>query len=486
MLTSKTQFLKWKNEGFNFIPIVYEMPNDLETPLSIYLKLANEPYSYLLESGHPSEHSGRYSFIGLNSHTRISIKNHEIQMTQQNKITARFKSETPLTWLFEHIKEYRVPTLNELTRFNGGFVGYFGYETINYIEPRLDNLATADILNLPDIYLLRADQFVVVDNFCQKMYLVIYTEPSSDDAYDIACLVIEQLKQKLKQGISFSSHDMHNNSSTTITSNFTKEEYEEAVTQAKKYFERGDAMQVVLSQRFSQEFSGQPLAFYHALRSVNPSPYLFYLNMNDFYIVGASPEILLRVEENIITVRPLAGTRPRGKTPDEDQQLEKELLTDEKELAEHLMLIDLGRNDIGRVCKTGSVAVTQKMSIERFSHVMHISSTVMGKLKPDISALEALCATFPAGTVSGAPKIRAMEIIAELEKEKRGVYAGAIGYIAWNGNCDMAIALRTAVIKEGKIFIQAGAGLVADSDPTCEWQECINKSRALFHALEFV
>jgi anthranilate synthase component 1 len=371
-----------------------------------------------------------------------------------------------------------------MPKFTGGLVGYFGYDTVRYMEPRLGDCPNPDQLHTPDILLMVSEEVVVFDNLSGKLFVVVHVDPADSDAFTRGQARLDQLVAKLDDPAPRHAHtDVKAVEETDFVSGFTQQGYEDAVRKAKEYIVEGDIMQVVLSQRLSIPFKARPLDLYRALRVLNPSPYMYYLDLEDFYVVGSSPEILVRLEDGMVTVRPIAGTRPRGKTEAEDIALEKDLLADPKELAEHLMLIDLGRNDTGRVAQTGSVQLTDKMIIERYSHVMHIVSNVTGKLKPGLSAMDVLRATFPAGTVSGAPKIRAMEIIDELEPIKRGVYSGAVGYLAWAGNMDTAIAIRTAVIKDEQLHIQAGAGIVYDSVPEKEWEETMNKGRAIFRAV---
>lgn len=482
-MDSKAQFKQWIDQGYNWLPMIEEMMGDLETPLSLYLKLANTPYSYLLESAVNGSHLGRYSIIGLASATKITIKENFATYIRDNILQREDSVSDPLGFIQEIMDSFKVPSLPSHDHFVGGFVGYFGYDTIRYIEPRLASYSLKDQLNIPDIFLMLAEELVVYDNLLNKMYLIVYV-PSDKDAYERGLAKLKALKQKLKEAATLPNSASETQKNEEFISNFSQEDFETNVKKAKEYFLAGDAMQMILSQRFSRKFTTHPLQLYRALRQLNPSPYMYYFNLDNLYIVGASPEILVRVHHSEITVRPLAGTRRRGKTKEEDLALEKELLADIKERAEHLMLIDLGRNDIGRVSEIGTVKVTEQMVIERFSHVMHISSTVKGKIKPEVTLIDALRATFPAGTVSGAPKIRAMEIIDELEHDKRGIYGGAIGYLGWNNYLDLAIALRTAVIKDETIYVQAGAGLVADSIPKNEWQECINKAKVLFLAAE--
>lgn len=478
---NQEEFNAYVTQGYNRIPLMREVLADLDTPLSTYLKLADGPYSYLFESVQGGEKWGRYSIIGLPSQKVIRISGYEITILQNGKISETLTVDDPLSWIEEFQKEYKVPEIDGLPKFNGGLVGYFGYETIRYIEPRLKDGSNPDELELPDILLMVSDELVVHDNLRGKLYIIVHADA---EGYDSAQVRLDWLCNQLD------SHICHPAKSKSVkvnendfVSGFSQDGFEEAVLKAKEYIKEGDAMQIVLSQRLSIPFSARPLDLYRALRSLNPSPYMFYLDLGDFHVAGSSPEILTRLEEDEVTVRPIAGTRPRGKTTREDKLLEYELLSDPKELAEHLMLIDLGRNDVGRIAKVGSVKLTENMLIERYSHVMHIVSNVIGRLKEGLSAMDVLRATFPAGTVSGAPKIRAMEIIDELEPVKRGVYAGAVGYLSWHGSMDTAIAIRTAVIKDKILHIQAGAGIVYDSVPKNEWDETMNKGRAVFRAV---
>ena len=389
--------------------------------------------------------------------------------------------DDPLAWISEFQQQFKVPDIEGMPRFNGGLVGYFAYDTIRYIEKRLSKTDKTDPLNAPDILLMVSEEVVIFDNLSGELHLVVLADATG---FEQAQTKLDHLEVQLQEArclyrsVSQAAHIEE----TDFISGFTQEGFKAAVEQAREYIMAGDVMQVVLSQRMSLPFDAEPLDLYRALRRLNPSPYMYYLNLEDFHIVGASPEILVRLEDDTVTVRPIAGTRKRGETETQDQALEQELLHDPKELAEHLMLIDLGRNDAGRVSQIGSVELTDKMVVERYSHVMHIVSNVIGQLNPEQDALDVIRATFPAGTVSGAPKVRAMEIIDELEPVKRGVYSGAVGYLAWNGNMDMAIAIRTAVIKDKTLHIQAGAGIVYDSEPEQEWQETLNKGRAVFRA----
>jgi len=468
-------------QGYNRIPLMREVLADLDTPLSTYLKLADGPYSYLFESVQGGEKWGRYSMLGLPCKQVIRIHGNDITILIDGKVTETIQSEDPLSWIETLQQQFKVPEVTGLPRFNGGLVGYFGYDTIRYIEPKLANCPNPDPLGVPDILLMVSDEIVVFDNLSGKLYVIVHAEA---DGYVAAQTRLDQLINQLDEPIHLQAKAKAVKvDEADFISGFTQDGYENAVTKAREYIRDGDAMQIVLSQRMSIPFSAPSLDLYRALRSLNPSPYMFYLQLDDFQVVGSSPEILTRLEDGEVTVRPIAGTRPRGKNETEDLALEKDLLADPKELAEHLMLIDLGRNDVGRIASTGSVELTEKMIIERYSHVMHIVSNVIGKLDKNMSAMDVLRATFPAGTVSGAPKIRAMEIIDELEPVKRGVYAGAVGYLAWNGNMDTAIAIRTAVIKNETLHIQAGAGIVYDSVPRNEWDETMNKGRAVFRAV---
>ncbi len=479
------QFKQYAQQGYNRIPISREVLADLDTPLSAYLKLADGPYSYLFESVHGGEQWGRYSIIGLPCRTIVKIVGQQISLEKDGQTLESFSHDQPLVWIEEFRQRFKVPDIDDLPRFNGGLVGYFGYETIGYIEQRLKSTGKDDPLGNPDILLMVSDEMLVFDNLSGKVLLLTHADPAKENAYQRAVDRLKDLIDLLRNQTTLA--DSHASpkqvDETDFVSGFTKQGFEDAVLKAKEYIVAGDVMQVVLSQRMTIPYSATPLNLYRALRCLNPSPYMYYLNLDDFHIVGSSPEILVRLEDDTVTVRPIAGTRPRGETPEQDEALEKDLLADPKELAEHLMLIDLGRNDTGRVAKIGSVKLTDKMIIERYSHVMHIVSNVIGDLQEDKDAFDVLAATFPAGTVSGAPKIRAMEIIDELEPVKRGVYAGAVGYISWSGNLDTAIAIRTAVIKDKLLHIQAGAGIVYDSVPRNEWDETMNKGRAIFRAV---
>jgi anthranilate synthase component I len=485
---TEPEFNALAGQGYNRIPLVCETFADLDTPLSLYLKLANRPYSYLLESVQGGERFGRYSFIGLPADTRITVRGRKVTLTHQGTETDHNESthevENPLDFIREYQTRFKVAQLENLPRFCGGLAGYFGYETIRYIEPRLAKVHKPDVIGTPDILLMLTEQLAVVDNLTGKLTLIVYANPEQADAYALAKQRLHELTARLRQPVDIPHAPPAHGGEAR--SEFGEAAFKTAVVKAKQYIFDGDIMQVVLSQRMAQPFPASPLSLYRALRSVNPSPYMFYYDMGDHHVVGASPEILVRLEDDTVTVRPIAGTRPRGKTPQQDAELAQELLADPKELAEHLMLIDLGRNDIGRVAQNGTVKLTEKMIIERYSHVMHIVSNVEARLKPGYNAMDVLKATFPAGTVSGAAKVRAMEIIDELEPSKRGIYAGAVGYLGFNGDMDLAIALRTAVVKDNMLYAQAGAGIVADSVPDSEWMETLNKARAVLRAAEMV
>ncbi|WP_455197366.1 anthranilate synthase component I [Kaarinaea lacus] len=484
----KQQFAALAAQGYNRIPLSREVLADLDTPLSTYLKLADGPYSYLFESVQGGEKWGRYSIIGLPCQSFVEVNGHKVTVRDGAAVVDELEVEDPLEWIKQYQASFKTPELDNMPRFCGGLVGYFSYDTVRYIEPRLGESPNPDTLNTPDILLMVSNEVVVFDNLSGKLLAVVYVDPSNSDAYEQGQRRLDDLVAQLDKPVrhAASSNEIQHVDESDFVSGFTQKGFEDAVRKAKEYIVDGDVMQVVLSQRLSIPFAGRPLDLYRALRTLNPSPYMYYLNLDGFHIVGSSPEILVRAEDGEVTVRPIAGTRPRGKTDADDLALEKDLLADPKEIAEHLMLIDLGRNDAGRIAEIGSVKLTEKMVIERYSHVMHIVSNVVGKIKPEYSAVDVLRATFPAGTVSGAPKIRAMEIIDELEPIKRGVYSGAVGYISFTGNMDTAIAIRTAVIKDRTLHIQAGAGIVYDSVPENEWNETMNKGRAIFKAVQMV
>ena len=480
----KSQFNNLVKNGFNHIPFSKEVVVDTDTPLALYLKLANKPFTYFLESVQGGEKWGRYSFIGLAAETVIKVYNYEVRVEKNGQIIEKNDVDDPLAWIEDYQNTFKVPKLENLPDFNGGLVGYFGYEIIRYIEPKLKNIDKTDELNVPDILLMVSNDLLVVDNLSSKVYIITHIDPT-ENSYDDAILKLDAIDKDIKKVFEHKTSASENIKPTDFVSNFGKKNFLKAVKDVQKYIIAGDVMQVVPSQRLSCSFKAKPIELYRQLRILNPSPYMYFLNLDNFSIVGSSPEILTRVDNNnVATIRPLAGTRSRGKTPDEDLYLEKDLLSDEKEIAEHLMLIDLGRNDLGRIAKTGSVTLTDKMFIERYSHVMHIVSNVECQLKENMSSIDVLKATFPAGTLSGAPKVRAMEIIDEVETLKRNVYSGAIGNLSWHGGMDLAIAIRTAIIKDEVLYIQAGAGIVHDSLPENEWQETMDKAEALIRAAE--
>ena len=485
-MITDAEFRAFAAQGFNRIPMVLESFADLDTPLSLYLKLANQRYTFLLESVVGGERFGRYSFIGLPAKVRIRAHGTRVEVEDRGGIVERFDGN-PLEFLRDYMRRFRAAPLPGLPRFCGGLAGYFGYDTVRHIETRLaghepENDGNLD--DLPDILLLLTDELAVIDNLAGKIYLIVYADPAEAEAYWKATDRLQALRQRLRMpaAIPFQTAS----ALTKPQSESGAERFEAAVKRAKEYIAAGDIMQVVLSQRMKLEFAASPLSLYRALRSLNPSPYMFYYDFGDFHVVGASPEILVRKEGATVTLRPIAGTRPRGATRDADEALAAELAADPKERAEHVMLLDLGRNDVGRVAEIGGVKVTEQMTIERYSHVMHIVSNVEGMLKMGLSSFDVLAATFPAGTVSGAPKVRAMEIIDELEPTRRGVYAGAVGYISFQDDMDTAIAIRTAVLKDRMLYVQVGAGIVHDSLPEAEWRETQNKARAVLRAAEMV
>lgn len=484
-MLSHAQFQRYAADGFTLVPVVREVLSDLDTPLSVYLKLADGPHTYLFESVEGGERFGRYSIIGLPARTVYEFRGHTLHVREHGEVVETREVEDPLAEVERLRAAHKVPQIEGLPGFNGGLVGWFGFECIEYIEPRLKANAKPDELGTPDILLMRSDELAVFDNLKGRLYLIVHADPHAPQAWAQANRRLDALTHRLRHGGAPYPETLRPAAldEADFVSGFTREGFIEAVQKAQDYIRSGDAFQVVLSQRMSVPFSARPVDVYRALRALNPSPYMYFLDVGGTQVVGSSPEILVRQQQGKVTVRPIAGTRPRGKTVEEDQALEAELLADPKERAEHLMLIDLGRNDAGRVSVAGSVAVGEQFVIERYSHVMHIVSEVTGRLQPRLSYADVLRATFPAGTVSGAPKIRALEIIRELEPIKRNVYAGAIGYIGWHGDADTAIAIRTAVIQDGRLHVQAGAGIVFDSDPQKEWDETMNKGRALFRAV---
>ncbi|TXL65566.1 anthranilate synthase component I [Zeimonas arvi] len=474
-------------QGYNRIPLLLECFADLDTPLSLYLKLAHKPYSFLLESVVGGERFGRYSFIGLPASTIIRSTDKGAEVVRHGKVIENFKGN-PLDFVDAYQKRFKVAVRPGLPRFCGGLAGYFAYDTVRCIEPKLAGVRKPDPIGVPDIFLLVTEELAIIDNVTGKIYLMVYADPAEPEAYERARKRLRELYVQLSRPIDVPS--FKSSYETDTQRNFAKDDYLAAVAKAKEYIMAGDAMQIQVGQLIQKPFRDSPLTLYRALRSINPSPYMYFYNLGGFHIVGASPEILVRQERqpdgDRITIRPLAGTRKRGGTPAQDEALARELLSDPKEIAEHVMLIDLARNDIGRIAEIGSVKVTDQLVIEKYSHVMHIVSNVEGKLKRGMGPVDVLRATFPAGTLTGAPKIRAMEIIDELEPTKRGIYGGACGYISFVGDLDLAIAIRTAIVKDGTLYVQAAAGVVADSVPESEWQETENKARAVLRAAELV
>ncbi|MBK6736382.1 MAG: anthranilate synthase component I [Haliea sp.] len=478
-------------QDYNRIPVSREVLADLETPLSVYRKLAEGPYSYFFESVQGGEKWGRYSIIGLPCRTLLKAFGQRVEVWVDGVLSESEEVADPLAFAEAFQQRYRSAPRADLPVFHGGLVGYFGYDTVRYVEPRLLAGTPPDRLGTPDILLMVSEEVLVFDNLAGIIRLVVNADATVENALELAEERLSVLVARLREPMRPLPEVVLAAANSAALeeqaeSDFTQAMYEASVEKVKEYVLAGDVMQVVPSQRMSIPFDAPPLNLYRALRNLNPSPYMFFLDMEDFHIVGSSPEILARLEKGVVTVRPIAGTRRRGHTEEEDKAMEAELLADPKEIAEHLMLIDLGRNDVGRIAQTGSVQLTDSMIVERYSHVMHIVSNVIGKLKPGKSAFDVLRATLPAGTLSGAPKIRAMEIIDELEPVKRGVYGGAVGYIAWAGDMDTAIAIRTAVIKDGRLYVQAGGGVVADSVPALEWEETHNKARAMFRAASMV
>jgi len=483
-MISLDEFAALAAQGYNRIPVVREVLSDLDTPLSVYLKLADGPYTYLLESVEGGETWGRHSIIGLPARRVYKLRGQRLIVEEFGQPVEQRELADPLGEIERIRARYKVPQLPQLPEFSGGLVGYFGFECIGYIEAKLAR-ERPDRLGLPDALLMLSEEVAVFDNLKGRLYLIVHADPSQPQAYARAHRRLDELAFRLRRsGPSYPEVlDPKSLEEADFKSTFSREEYCALVEKAKEYIRAGDIFQVVPSQRLTVPFRARPVDVYRALRALNPSPYMYFLDLGKAQIVGSSPEILVRLKRGRVYLRPIAGTRPRGRTREEDLALEAELLADPKERAEHLMLIDLGRNDVGRVSKTGSVTLTESFVIERYSHVMHIVSQVEGDLRDGLSYMDALKATFPAGTVSGAPKIRALEIIQELEPHKRNIYAGAIGYIGWWGDADTAIAIRTAVIQDGRLHVQAGGGIVHDSDPNKEWEETMNKGRALFRAV---
>ena len=490
----REEFNALAKQGFNRIPIVKEVLADLETPLSLYMKLTQEfgkKNTYLLESVLGGERFGRFSFVGLPAKTLLRTAGTPdaplTEVVTDGKVVES-NHDNPLVFVDAYFKRFKVALQPGLPRFCGGLAGYFGYDTVRYIESRLAKHSLPDELGVPDIQLMLTEELAVIDNVAGRIYLIVYADPSQDDGFEKGQARLKELLACLSKPVSIPSSRA--STKTELIRKFKAEDFESAVRKTKEYILAGDCMQVVIGQRISKPFTDSPLALYRALRSLNPSPYMYFYDFGDLQVVGSSPEILVRQEkrdgEKIVTIRPLAGTRPRGTNPEEDERLARELLADPKEIAEHVMLIDLARNDVGRIAKTGTVKVTDSMSIEKYSHVQHIVSSVEGELLDNMSNMDVLRATFPAGTLSGAPKIRAMEIIDEMEIVKRGVYGGAVGYLSFSGDMDVAIAIRTGVIRDGMLHSQAGAGVVADSDPIAEWKETEAKARAVLLAADLV
>jgi len=478
----KEEFIKLANQGNTRVSLNKKIQDFKKSPLQTYKNLDNKN-SFLFESGSNKGKWSRYSIIGTQSSEMIKVKGNTVFYINEDKIE-EIKSNNPLEWIEDFYSKNQVKNLPKNIPFSGGLVGYFGYETIQFIETKLD-IEKIDALNVPDIFLFVCNEIIIFDNLDNCIQIIVNAKTDKENSYEESISRIEEVEKLInkKKTINLKNKSLNKND---FTSSFKKENFMAAVDKTKQYISDGDVMQVVLSQRLSKKFEGNPIDMYEALRDMNPSPYMYYLDMDDFQIIGSSPEILVKLEDEKVTVRPIAGTRPRGKNEAEDIKNEKDLLCDPKELAEHLMLIDLGRNDIGKISKIGTVELTEKMIIERYSHVMHIVSNVTGKIDNTIKPLDILRATFPAGTVSGAPKIRAMEIINELEPLKRGIYSGAIGYLSWTGDLDTALSIRTAVIKDDFIHVQAGAGIVYDSVPETEWEETMNKAMALLKASEEV
>ena len=487
-MITELEFKSLAAQGYNRIPLLTEAFADLETPLSLYLKLAGgAKHSFLLESVVGGERFGRYSFIGLPARTLLRASGFGTEVVTDGRVVETHEGN-PLDFIEAYQARFRVALRPGLPRYCGGLAGYFGYDAVRYIEPRLAKTWKSGGIDTPDILLLQCEELAVIDNLSGRLYLIVYVDPAAPEAWFKGKKRLAELADKLRYSVTAPA--VRRGPSYAVQREFEKADYLAAVARAKEYIAAGDMMQVQIGQRLSKRFTESPLSLYRALRSLNPSPYMYFYDLGDFQIVGASPEILVRQEHtpegDKVTIRPLAGTRPRGATPELDRALEAELSADPKERAEHLMLIDLARNDIGRIAKTGSVKVTDAFAIERYSHVMHLVSNVEGLLKDGMSNLDVLRATFPAGTLTGAPKIRAMEIIDELEPVKRGIYGGACGYLSFAGDMDIAIAIRTGIVKDNTLYVQAAAGVVADSVPEMEWRETEHKARALIRAAELV
>ncbi|MBP7914422.1 MAG: anthranilate synthase component I [Vitreoscilla sp.] len=489
---TELEFKSLAAEGYNRVPLIAEAFADLETPLSLYLKLVGgQKQGFLLESVVGGERFGRYSFIGLPARTWLRATGTLCEVLTDGEVVETWEGN-PLDFVAAFQKRFRPALPPGLPRFCGGLAGYFGYDTVRFIEPKLAGVSKPGGIGTPDIMLLQTEELAVIDNLSGRLYLIVWADPGRPEAYFQGKKRIAELTDKLRYSVT--APVVKRGASHAVEREFSQAEFERAVRRAKEYIAAGDCMQVVIGQRLKKRYTESPLSLYRALRSLNPSPYMYYYDMGDFQIVGASPEILVRQETRqidgktgeVVTIRPIAGTRPRGATPETDRQHEVDLLADPKERAEHVMLIDLARNDIGRIAQTGTVKVTEAFGIERYSHVMHIVSNVEGLLKPGLTSLDVLRASFPAGTLSGAPKIRAMEIIDELELTERGIYGGACGYLSFAGDMDVAIAIRTGIVKGNTLYVQAGAGVVADSVPEAEWRETEAKARAVIRAAELV
>lgn len=481
---SQAQFERYRSEGYTHVPLVAALPAGQRKASALYAPMADQPGSYLLESGEIDTHAGRYSIIGMPTAVELIYQDDRFRVVEGGEIQSAQETDDPLSCVEDYLHSHKVAPLTEALRFGGGLVGYFGYDLIRTIEPVLAGSRPDDLLDLPDLWLLRSTELIMLDNQTGQILLIVNQPVDVPEAYAAGCQRLQELRAQVEETPEPEPLVETPDRESSFTSGFTEAGFCKAVQTAREYIIAGDLMQVVLSQRLSRPYQGDPFHMYRGLHALNPSPYMYFLNLGPVQVVGSSPEILVRREDDDVTVRPIAGTRWRGETEEEDRRLEAELLADPKECAEHLMLIDLGRNDIGRVCQPGTVRLTEQMAIERYSHVMHMVSNVEGKLSPGTSTQDVLRATFPAGTVSGAPKIRAMEIIDELEPSSRGIYSGAIGYFGWDRNLDTAIAIRTAIVHNGQIHVQAGAGIVYDSIPEREWHETMHKAQALLQVAD--
>ena len=481
---SQAQFERYRSEGYTHVPLVAALPAGQRKASALYAPMADQPGSYLLESGEIDTHAGRYSIIGMPTAVELIYQDGRFRVVEGGEIQSAQETDDPLSCVEDYLHSHKVAPLTEALRFGGGLVGYFGYDLIRTIEPVLAGSRPDDLLGLPDLWLLRSTELIMLDNQTGQILLIVNQPVDVPEAYAAGCQRLQELRAQVEETPEPEPLVETPDQESSFTSGFTEAGFCKAVQTAREYIIAGDLMQVVLSQRLSRPYQGDPFHMYRGLHALNPSPYMYFLNLGPVQVVGSSPEILVRREDDDVTVRPIAGTRWRGETEEEDRRLEAELLADPKECAEHLMLIDLGRNDIGRVCQPGTVRLTEQMVVERYSHVMHMVSNVEGKLSPGTSTQDVLRATFPAGTVSGAPKIRAMEIIDELEPSSRGIYSGAIGYFGWDRNLDTAIAIRTAIVHNGQIHVQAGAGIVYDSIPEREWHETMHKAQALLQVAD--